>query len=122
MKLLDGLLIKEFEKQVKAGLAGEDKSILQTCGSVEAWASAYMERPPGMGWVEFYAYTEVVGENLVVQNVLKVDRRKHRGMSEYNPSRLRISRSWYNKANEAGYKVPQYAVEAIRELASNEHL
>jgi hypothetical protein len=96
MKVLDRLLIDRFVEDVKAALAMEDKSILQTCGSASAWAGSYMKKPDGMDFVEFNFYCDIVGNELVVRNILRVDKRKHRGLpADHNPLRLRVNGKWW---------------------------
>lgn len=100
MKLLDKLLINEFVQQVKTALAKEDESILAISGSAGSWAWSHMTRPSGMDWLEFSTYSDTVGDELVVQGILKVDKRKKRGLPGHNPLRLRLSKKWYNENRE----------------------
>jgi len=101
---LDERTLYDFVQQAKIALTKEDESILAVSGSACSWAWAHMTRPHGgygegfdMDWVEFSAYSDAVGDELVVQGILKVDRRKKRGLTGHNPLRLRLSKKWYNE-------------------------
>jgi len=99
MKILSRFQIDEFVQQVKTALAEEDESILAINGSAGSWARQHLTTPPSkvdMDWPEFYAYSDVVGDELIAQGILKVDRRRKRGL-RHSPLRLRLSRKWYNE-------------------------
>ena len=104
MKLLDKLLISEFVQQVRMSLAKEDESVLAVSDSASSWAWSNMAIPDSMDWPEFSAYSDAVGDELVVHGILKVDKRKKRGLPGHNLLRLRLSRKWYNENRKGGDK------------------
>lgn len=99
---LDQSSLDQFVEEAKAGLAAESELILQTCGKPSAWAAGFLQRPESMDYVEFSAYQDAVGNELVACGVLKPDNRKHRGTPPYNPGRMRVSQSWWRKAQSDG--------------------